>query len=345
VNYIPSLDGIRGAAVLLVLLYHARVPGFLGGLIGVDLFFVLSGYLITSLLIDEHAKSGTIALGRFWARRACRILPALVVFLAVGLLLTAFLAPADFSSQTLNAWYILTFSYNWIIAYVWQPSVGNLTLHCWSLAVEMQYYLIWPPILLFFLKRQGRGLPWFLGGMIVFSLALRIMLAVTGQPFDRIYFATDTRLDGLLLGTLLAHLMARPAAKFSVGPGAVAVALIGLAFLIGHDGFYDIRAQVADPLLAGLFSFAVIAYVAAHPASRTAKALSSRWLVWLGQISYGLYIWHYPFFKILRENLPWPQTLVWGSACSLACACVSYYLIERPYRGQTPISPTSLIGK
>ncbi|HTT87637.1 MAG TPA: acyltransferase, partial [Acidimicrobiales bacterium] len=213
---LPFLDGIRAAAVVVVLLYHAGVPGVGGGLLGVDVFFVLSGFLITSLLCAEHATSGGLRLRRFWARRARRLLPALfILLLGVAAYARVFSGSVDGAAIRADALATLLYVANWhFIAssqgYFAQASASPL-LHAWSLAVEEQYYLVWPLVAVLVLRRGGRrALGWVAGVGAAASASLMAVLYVVGVSTDRLYYGTDTRAQALLVGSLLGAAAGRP---------------------------------------------------------------------------------------------------------------------------------------
>ena len=335
-GYRPALDGLRGVAVLAVLVYHSGLIH--GGYLGVDVFFTLSGFLITTLLLEEYARAGTIAIGRFYVRRALRLLPALVAFLI-------FWGGVSLATSTPQLWPVilgymagvLFYVTNWLTIYWMTGPLG----HTWSLAIEEQFYMVWPVTLLLLL-RWVRHSTWIVAVLVTVaagSLAWRLALAlVAGTQFTRIYVGTDTHADGVLIGAALAVLLGRHGRRAATGPlhrAGVALSVLGLPLLL-----------LAAPLvpgyawgvtaLAALATGGVILDVVAG-GSRATRWLEYAWLVSIGRISYGLYLWHWPVFgwhAALRSPgesaAPlWLSVLAWS--LTFAAALVSYSLIERPF--------------
>jgi peptidoglycan/LPS O-acetylase OafA/YrhL len=328
-----------------------------GGFLGVDVFFVISGFLITSLLTAEHTRSGTISLGRFWRRRARRLLPALYLMIAiVTVAVTLFYRSslAELRAQLLPAftywtnWYLI-FSHHSYFALVGRPPILQ---HLWSLAVEEQFYLLWPLILL--------GLLWLLrnriwavaavtaAGVLASAAWMAALYNPVGDP-SRVYYGTDTRAFGLLLGALLALLWRRRTGAERSGvhrrgqesPSHLLEA-VGLLALAGAIGCFLLIHQT-DPflyprgflLIAGLSGALIVAVV--HPrAQLTREALGHGVLTWLGKRSYEIYLWHWPVFVFTRPqiDLPWGvyPTLVLRLALTLALADLSYRYVEQPIR-------------
>ena len=203
-RYNPALDGLRGVAILLVILSHAHVPLFDGAFFGVDLFFVLSGYLITALLLIEHQSSGRLDYWRFYRRRFFRLMPALALFLAAYCLMAPLLWPGlddVFSDALVSILYLADYG----IAFFDRP--GTL-LHMWSLSVEEHFYLLWPPLLMLLLRRTPRGELWRPIALLWLLATLwRVLWVAQGQLFYEVFFRFDTRASGLLAGALLAALM------------------------------------------------------------------------------------------------------------------------------------------
>jgi peptidoglycan/LPS O-acetylase OafA/YrhL len=360
IAHVPALDGLRGLAVVAVLLFHA---GHLrGGWLGVDLFFVLSGYLITSLLMAERRASGGVDLVAFWGRRARRLLPALVVVLvAVAVYAKLELAPIDLGRVRSDGLATLGFVANWhdVVSgrTYWDRTLApSLLGHTWSLAVEEQLYLVWPVALSVGLawrhRRAGRsaGGPRREAGAVarvalvvaVASGALAVGLHLAGASNERIYLGTDTRAAAVALGAFVAgwrrrrRIDDRVAARLEAAGAVAAVALAGLwAWL---DGSWDLTYR--GGLLAASVLAAVVVAAAADPRSRRLAApLSLPPLRYLGRISYGLYLWHWPVYAALdqrRTGLDDPALLAVRLGASVALAAVSFHLIERPIREQRP---------
>jgi peptidoglycan/LPS O-acetylase OafA/YrhL len=335
-GYRPALDGLRAVAVLAVMLYHSGL--IQGGYLGVDVFFTLSGFLITTLLLEEYARAGTIAIGRFYARRALRLLPALVVFLFVWGVVFLATRPRQLWPVILGDLLgVLFYVTNWLIGYFGRG--GSSFRHTWSLSIEEQFYMVWPVTLLLFLRWVRRA-PWIVVILLAAaagSLACRLALAMSGTQITRIFVGTHTHADGVLIGAALAVLLGRQggfAATGSLRRALVALSVLGLPLLLLAapvlPGFvYGVTA------LAALASGAVILDIVAG-GSRVTRWLECTWLVRVGQISYGLYLWHFPVFQqlgVLRQpgsTAPfWRSALAWS--LSFAAALISYVVIERPF--------------
>lgn len=311
----PALDGIRGLAIIAVMLYHAHRPvsAFSGGYLGVDVFFVLSGFLITILLLEEHVRFGRIDLPRFVARRALRLLPALVLvltfcaILAIAADLNLYAPDADFYTRStgervLPRWAAigatLGSAQNWVQSTAINP--GALS-HTWSLAIEDQFYLIWPLALLLMLRRGTTHRTLFCVAVlgIVASAGLRLVLWMSGTSLTRLYFGTDTRADGLIVGCALGIIAAagwlpesrharRALGAAAVGASVVVAMLIMTAATPGAATFLYAGGFTGVALATAL----VIAALLVAPNGPAARALGWRPLVGLGRISYGLYLWH-----------------------------------------------------
>ena len=333
-GYYPGLDGLRGVAVLAVMLYHC---GFIrGGFLGVDMFFTLSGFLITTLLVHEQAATGTICFRNFFARRALRLMPALFVFLVVwdGFLFTT--VPSDYWGIVgLYALAVFLYVANWAGIYGLPMGIFG---HAWSLAIEEQFYFIWPATAALLIGKVRR--PRLIIGVLAFaaltSLTWRLSLALSGASEPRIYGATDAHADGLLVGAAAAFLLAsahRSSERTGYGSSVPAIiAATGLGGLLLTAAFPS-YAYGASALAA--IATAVIILDIVRPGSSLARLLEAQWLAWVGRISYGLYLWHFPIFSqfgVLKppgEMAPPVQGLLaWGATFGAAFA--SYFLIERP---------------
>jgi peptidoglycan/LPS O-acetylase OafA/YrhL len=380
-----GLDGLRGIAVLAVLLYHAGVSWAPGGFLGVEVFFVLSGFLITSLLVAEWERSSKIRLGAFWARRARRLLPALFCLVAViGIyyaLAGAAHAVPGLKGDGISA---LTYFSNWhqIVAganYFAATGPVSPLEHTWSLAIEEQFYLVWPLVVLAVLwlpsrrssrdrrrdlrdpQRDSRDRRRPLVLLLALSLAGAIASALDmalifdgGHNLTRVYYGTDTRASGLLIGASVAIALAlRRASQRPVleSPGtsgasasawggialggaaliALAATVIGIAVVNGATAWmYPYGLLALDALVATLIVAAVT-----RPGCAAARALAVPPLRGLGQISYGVYLWHFPLFLWLSEDTTGEsgaRLLVLRLAATLAISVASYVLIEQPIR-------------
>jgi len=350
--YQPALDGLRALAVAAVLLYHGQVGWVPGGFLGVDLFFVLSGYLITTLLLAEWEGRGGIDLKGFWARRARRLLPALFLMLAAVAAYGALLAPA--ATRARLRWdglATLGYAANWRFAISHLPYFAQFgdpspLTHMWSLGIEEQYYLLWPLLLLGLLglagRRARRGLPTPLLGLVLLgALGSALLMALLYQPGtdpSRVYYGTDTRAQALLLGGALAIALARLGRPL---PRVLADSL-GVA---GLGGLAALMLRVPDTatwLYRGGFALAAVAAAGAIVAAvqpegdgRVRELLSLAPLPAIGRISYGLYLWHWPVDVALspeRTRLGPVPLLAVRLAATFALALLSYFLLEQPIR-------------
>jgi peptidoglycan/LPS O-acetylase OafA/YrhL len=349
--YAPALDGVRALAVAAVLLYHGGVPWFSGGFLGVDLFFVLSGYLITSLLLAELADSGRIDLKRFWIRRARRLLPAAFLLIAVCLVVAAVFLPGDLARLRGDALAAFAYVNNWhqVLAdrsYFSAFERPSLVQHLWSLAIEEQFYLLWPLVLGFCLAGVGRSGTMRLTAvaMVASALAMGLLFQGGADP-SRVYFGTDTHASGLLIGCLLAFAwplrtprsQPRGHAALVLDVAAVAaVAAIVAAITTMHD---------YDPLVyrGGLFAVslatAVLIAAVVHPACHAGRVLGTAPLRWIGERSYGIYLWHWPVMALSRPgtDIDWSRWVLvpLQIAVTVAIAAASYRWVERPVRTGT----------
>jgi peptidoglycan/LPS O-acetylase OafA/YrhL len=341
-GYRPALDGLRGLAILTVMTVHVKPILLWGGSIGVDIFFVLSGFLITVLLLEEKDRAGSINLKHFYFRRVLRLLPALVAMLVFCCLYSVAFEPAEAIITTgRDSVAVLFYYFNWRLAFDPTPPAVTL-LHTWSLAVEEQFYLIWPLLLSLLLASRLRRL-WILVLLcigIASPAAFRFIYWTGIETFPRLYFCTDARADGLCVGCLigvLANSNWLPRANWAFRlirfAGVVAAAVLVVhAFKSSHlPGGYMYRGGLS--IVSGSAGILLLSVLTA-PARWLQWMLESRALVWLGRISYSLYLWHFP----LIEHVP-PQSypklsyhvVSWGIqfAASIAVAAISYYGIER----------------
>lgn len=313
IDYIAGLDGLRTLAVLVVMSFHARVPGISGGFLGVDLFFVLSGYLITRILVAEIARTGTLNLRRFYLRRLARLYPALLLMLTV----TIALWPWAFPDRP-NAWLEVTIA----ALYFSDISIPLIQLprilgHTWSLSIEEHFYLLWPLVLLGLLRLKPRTQLQALIGLFMATTLWRWHSIWVGDPWTMTYPRFDLRLSGLVLGSLLAIWQPR-LPRWSGAAGFIA-----LLWAITASSWEESGSLMHWMLLAEVGAGAVILSANQWP------LLTLPPLVWLGRLSYGLYLWHYPIMRWCRANaLDWQTTLVIGAGLSLMAAALSYYTIE-----------------
>ena len=341
---IPALDGVRGVAVLAVFASHAHVPGFSLGGMGVDVFFVLSGYLITSILLDEIARTGAISLPRFYLRRIRRLTPALLLLCVAYACIAPFVWPEWSASEhaglsALSFFYLMDYARAFWIDH-------NPLVHTWSLAVEEHFYLVWPLVLLAMAKwvptRQ------WLGALAAAYLAATLWrcasIELTGWAAT--YFRFDTRLSALMLGSLLAVLLKdnEATARERWIWGAVPVIVAGVAAslaIVRYDGAETTGgwATLGIVLAEAAALFAILTVVQCHRAGASnvlTRMLSFAALTYVGRISYGLYLYHHPFTYGLWGN-HWIVIVAISLPAALLVSVLSYHLVEQPVlRGEFP---------
>ncbi len=351
IPYLAGLDGLRAVAVAAVLLFHAGVGWLPGGFLGVEIFFVLSGYLITSLLVEEwDARAGHIGLGTFWLRRARRLLPAVGVLLLVTLVFALLFLPDQVARLREDALAAALYVMNWRLIFSHQPyfqAVGRPSLlqHLWSLAVEEQFYLVWPPVFVVLMRvLPRRGVAVTVAAAAIASTLLMALLYAPGASTSRLYYGTDTRAGGLLAGATLAFAWRPWAARMryrhrqmagwqeGLGIGAL-VALAASLAVLGDRSPVLYRGGFA---LVALLTVGVIAAVV-HPGARLLPALlGGRIPRWVGTRSYGIYLWHWPIFMVTRPGMDipieGPAAMVLRIGAALAAAELSYRFVERPVR-------------
>jgi peptidoglycan/LPS O-acetylase OafA/YrhL len=373
---VPALDGVRALGLLLIMGFHFGVGWMPAGFVGVDVFYVLSGYLITGLLLGEWARSARIKLGAFWARRARRLLPALAVMLVVVTLVVRFTYPAglypNLRMADLSAlfyfsnWWQIAASGNYFVA---TGAVSPLT-HTWTLAVEEQFYLVWPLVVLAVLhlarryarggsggggggvdRATDRGVELLLGVSLVGVIASATEMAWLYHPganITRLYFGTDTHAQSILVGSVLActlTLVQRHRGLVGMAPTAtsrrarVALTVVGLAGVVGT---LTLTATLSGTsalayrggfLLSALSAAAIVCGAVCVTGGPIARSLSVRPMVWMGTVSYGAYLWHFPVFIELdaaRTGLGGIGLLAVRVAATFTLAALSYYLVERP---------------
>ena len=348
--YSPGLDGLRAVAVTAVIIFHAGVPGSPGGFVGVDLFFVISGFLITSLLLVDFDRRGRVGLGDFYLRRARRLLPALYLLLvAVTAYCALFLRGelAALRGQVLSAVAYVT---NWYFIVVHQSyfqALGRppLLLHLWSLALEEQYYIVWALVLAVVLPRLGRRRRPLAIGLIAGIVMSTLLMALMYDPFadpSNVYYGTFTHAAPLLVGSLLALFWSPARLRTTITAGAVSVLdVVGASALVVFVWFVINANQAATWMYRGGFlvvavAGAVMIAVAVHPASRVGRALAWSPILWVGVRSYSIYLWHWPVFMLTRPRLDVPLTgvplFILRLAITLALADLAFRFVETPIR-------------
>jgi peptidoglycan/LPS O-acetylase OafA/YrhL len=353
VRHIASIDGLRAIAVTAVVLYHLGISWIPGGFLGVDLFFVISGYVITRLILDSINQSSALDLRAFYAARLRRIYPAFIFMVICTIIFIGVWAPEAIKKFLSDLPYALTGSINWLLVARNQDyfeAIGRppLLQHTWSLAVELQFYLIWPIILLTVLKYFGKKniarialLIAIISGVSLFLVSLQLDQS-NAQQVSHIYFGTDTHSLGLFLGSALAVSWIPQNLSADIEKRAQdvvdAIGVIGLLGLIAAFLFIDESNpslyRIAFPL-AGIFGCLVIISLV-HPASRFAPLISSAPFKWVGQRSYGIYIWHWVIFQVTRPSVDltgqsWALYLA-RVLLVLALADISLRWVEIPFR-------------
>jgi len=353
IRYIPAIDGLRAVAVIAVMLYHLGFNWIPGGFLGVDLFFVISGYVITRLLLDSIQRSGGLDLRAFYGARIRRLLPPLVFMIITTTIVVGFWAPDTMRRFLGDTPFALFGGMNWWLVFRetdYFEAIGRppLLQHTWSLGVEAQFYLVWPLILLLVLRYFGKNkipgaalLIAAFSGIALLLVSLQIDAANTSK-ISHVYFGTDTHSIGLFLGAALAvswipqnlqETVTRKAQDFIDGIGIVGFLGIIAAFLFIDESDPTLY-KIAFPL-AGICGCAILTSIV-HPASRFAPILSSKPFVWIGERSYAIYLWHWVVFQVTR-----PDFDLEGSEWALytlrvlivfALADISLRLVELPVR-------------
>ena len=327
----PALDGIRALAIVLVLANHTvEFPET--GFSGVELFFVLSGFLITTLLLEEHARNGVVSFRAFYRRRALRLLPALVAFLAVFLAYASIRALVEGGDMDRALFGVAAgLGYFTNIALATDPSsIPSELPHLWSLAIEEQFYLVWPPVLFLLLGGRRRLALGFLAVVFCLAVLQQIRLYESGADWARIMFGTDTRSTSVVLGCILALAFTTTARQTIEKVGRSALPLVLAVFaslLVIYPGLQLFSAWI---VVFGLCCAGLVV-AALDSDSRFARVLSFRPVVFLGRISYALYLWHVLVLVALGTTRS-PELLdVLALVLTFACAVGSYYLVELPF--------------
>ncbi|NWK84580.1 acetyltransferase [Staphylococcus sp. GSSP0090] len=349
-RYMPGLDGLRAIAVIGIIIYHLNKQWLSGGFLGVDTFFVISGYLITSLLLFEYENTGIINLKQFWLRRIKRLIPAVLVLVITVTLATLIFKPEQIISikhdafaaifYVSNWWYIAT-DVNYFEQFAFMP-----LKHLWSLAIEEQFYIFFPIVLITLLLtiKKYRNVTLIFWIISLMSLLLMVLISQPHMQHSRVYFGTDTRLQTMLLGVIIAFIW--PPFKLKQHPnhllkiiidsiGTIGLFVLLLLFIkvddnsdwIYNGGFY---------LISGITLFVIISAV--HPSGYFAKLIGNKWFVYIGKRSYSLYLWHFPIISFLHSYYVDGQVplyvYVLDILLTIFFAEISYRYIETPFRKQ-----------
>jgi peptidoglycan/LPS O-acetylase OafA/YrhL len=349
---VPALDGVRAIAIVAVLLFHhyqfdsPSRSGWAGGFLGVDVFFVLSGFLITSLLLHEHGRNHRIDLPRFWSRRARRLLPALLALIVVEAVLARFVLD-PVSASRLRGEGIATLLYveNW--HRIWKPPSG--LSHTWSLSVEEQWYLVFPVLLVFVLARSQGQVTRILRPLALLAVSSALACALLFHGIgERSYYGTDTRAQSLLVGAVLAVLLyARSPRHLPLKPwvGWIALGLLVWMFYVVRSD--DARLYEGGFALVAIAAAILITAIVQSETSPLARVFSWRPLVAVGLISYGLYLYHYPVYLWLtpeRTHLTTFELFLLRATVTAAAAVISYHLIEKRFRRMQHFGRKQVLG-
>jgi len=352
IAHLPGLDGVRGLAVIGVLLFHGGFVWAKGGFLGVSTFFTLSGFLITNLLVREFEGSSSLNLFRFWGRRLRRLMPAALAAIAlIGLVWWRVGTPEQLGSLRIDMLSSLGYVANWRL---WTSGVSYGSLfsqptpfqHFWSLAIEEQFYLVFPLIVLACMRIGGRRLlTWVCAVAAIASIAL---MWLQRADFDRIYYGTDTRVAELLFGVLLALWWSRrdriTTNRTSAQP---AWDIVGVAATIGILGAWFTVNEMSPKLAMGGFPiYAALSTLLIYTATRpglVSRIFSNSALRWAGLLSYGLYLYHWPIFLFLsqdRTGLSTAPLFILRMAVTLGLSLLSYFFLEMPIRRRTLLATT-----
>ncbi|MBA1276919.1 MULTISPECIES: acyltransferase family protein [Pseudomonadaceae] len=329
--YSPALDGLRAVAILLVLLFHGRMPGLPGANVGVDIFFVLSGYLITRILLAEHQASGAVDLRRFYRQRLWRLTPPLLLLL----LLYALFAPLLWPDYYFHI-------RDWIVVLIYQADLAlvfgmgpQMMLHAWSLGIEERFYLLWPPALLglMALRNLRVALTLLLAGIALLGLWRMTALQIGGVGSVEAYYRFDMRISGLLLGACLGMWIGNklPVPEQLLRRHWLVLAWLVLLAVMLYPTDDKGRLSFGLPLVEVTVLY-ILLWLHCRPHGLLGKMLAWRALVYVGQLSYGLYLFHYPAMEYLKLQHLWWLTLLAGTAVAFVLAMFSHHLIEQPIR-------------
>lgn len=345
-EHTPALDGVRGIAILAVMIYHldwlmpSIKPYVTGGFLGVDIFFVLSGFLITSILLGEYEKTSTLNLKRFYIRRCLRLIPAFWLFLLCLYLFGSYLLPGFQTSLIEGRYeflYAFTYTTNWFSA-TNNISILNLN-HVWSLSIEEQFYILWSLVLYkAFAKKRGKNQILFATAGFVAAVCIsRAVRAGLGWETPLLYYSTDTRIDSLLMGCIASMIfmwrIIPPSFLRSIWFKAICLSSLTAALTVVLTFSYEDRGLYLIGLPVFTASVAVMIYwLVCNKGTFAHKLLENRTLGWIGNISYGLYLWHCLFYDFAKNAFSSPVTqALTGIALAFSVSAISYYFLEQPF--------------
>jgi peptidoglycan/LPS O-acetylase OafA/YrhL len=341
-GYRSELDGLRGISILLVFIHHLSKAALPGGFLGVDIFFVLSGFLITSLLVEEWDRDGSISLKKFYIRRALRLMPAVLVLLLVSATFALLFLDSKAQREIFQGiWLTLSYGSNWFYAFRY-TSVNNPLGITWSLAIEEQFYLIWPLILAITLwSRVGRRWILYALALLIVSIALhRKLLWEGGAYLPRLYYSTDTRADGLLIGCLISLLcywnLLHLQKLFEMLMKLIAVvSSVFFVYMLATATNFDAMLYLYGGFtLVSLAVGAILIVLVQWPPMEILRVLRFAPLVWLGRMAYGLYLWHWPIRLLVYHHQDSEQPLsrvTVAALLSITLTLLSFFCIERPF--------------
>lgn len=347
-QYFPGLDGMRAIAVIAIIIFHLNPKWLPGGFLGVDTFFIISGYLITTLLIKEYEADQSINLAHFWYKRIKRLLPPVLFMMFIVIQYIIFFDRALLFQVKKDMYAALLYVSNWWYIFdgldYFQSLEPRPLKHLWSLAIEEQFYLFFPFVLLMLFKIFKKKSNIFVVFLIVslISMAIMWMLYDPSKSISRIYFGTDTRLQTLLLGAMLALIW--PAYKLKKNPPKIIVWVIEIIGLVGAiflvRSFFQFTEHSASVFQGGLYILGIFTLLfimsSVHPDTLMSKFLSLPVLTWIGRYSYSLYLWHYPIIVLMQSHfiqgqIPWYVHVI-SIILTVIMAVLSYQLIEQPFR-------------
>ena len=337
-KYIPAFDSLRCVAVILVAAFHAKAPGFGGGFLGVDIFFVLSGFLITTILWSEASSKRRVNLPTFYSRRLARLYPALAACLIIYIFVAPIAWPlysGHMRDTLLSVFYLVDFSKS-------MHGTPTYLSHIWSLSVEFHFYLLWPLVIVLLAKLKPTTAIKILAALY-FAATIWRMAYFSESSWAAAYYRFDTRLSGLVAGSAIA-LVALNASSFRANRylGIAGISLILWALFISNWG--EIPGISLGIVFAEIGACAVIIYLL-HAKNQPAF-LTWKPALYMGKISYGFYLFHYPIMVYLRETNGWPVTLIIGTLAATALATLSYHTIESFFRTKKTItaSPKKILN-